>query len=222
MIQTTLLPALLAMAAPEPLTLPSYPAIEPSLLLTPRADDDADVFSYSYIEVGATRYEVDYLDDEADTYYGEVSLELFKFLNIFLGYENQSFDFDNLDSDIWSLGAGVHFSVAPKLDLTADLAWLVNSLDGDTIDDDTDSFQLRAGARWMLLHSAALGLEVFGRGVALSQDENIDDIDVDADNTLLGFDVGVRAHIVGRFSIAVEYSDLEDSDQVGLSARFSF
>lgn len=216
MIHSTLLPALLAMGATEPLALPTYSPLEPSTAIAPRATDE-DVFSYGYIEVGATRFDVEELDDEADTYYGEVSIELFNLLNIFLGYENQSFDFDNLDSDIWTLGAGVHFSVAPKLDLTADLAWLVNSLDGDVIDEDTDSYQLRAGARWMLLHRDAFGLEAFGRGVALSQDD-----DVYEDDMLVGFDVGLRAHFAKRFSVAAEYSDLEDNDQVGLSARFSF
>ena len=50
----------------------------------------------------------------------ETMQELFKILNIFFGYENYSFDFDNLDSDLWTLGAGVHFSVLRKLDLTGD------------------------------------------------------------------------------------------------------
>ena len=45
MIHTTLLPALLAMGAPEPLTLAAYATLEPSVLLAPRADDE-DVFSY--------------------------------------------------------------------------------------------------------------------------------------------------------------------------------
>jgi hypothetical protein len=139
------------------------------------------------------------------------------FLNIFFGYENYSFDFDNLDSDLWTLGAGVHFSVLPKLDLTGDLAWIVNSLDGDTIDEDSDEVQLRVGARWMLLHSAALGLEAFGRAVAITRDEDIYD-----DDSATGFDVGLRVHIAKRFSVAAEYSELEDDDQVGLSARFSF
>jgi hypothetical protein len=187
----------------------------------PRADDDPDVFSYSYIEIGATELNVEdgMLDDEAETYFAEGSLELFEFLNIFLGYENQSFDVDNADTDIWTLGAGVHFSVLPQLDLTADLAWLLNSLDSDNFDEDTDAFQGRIGARWMLMHRESFGLEAFGRVVGISRDdiEGLTD-----DETLVGFDVGLRVHFLDHFSIAGEYSDLEDNDQLGLSARFSF
>jgi hypothetical protein len=216
MIHSTLLPALLAMGATEPLALPTSATLEPTLSPAPRADDE-DVFSYSYIEVGATRFDVEELDDEADTYYGEVSIEFLKFLNVFFGYENYSFDFDNLDSDLWTLGAGVHFSVLPKLDLTGDLAWIVNSLDGDTIDEDSDEVQLRIGARWMFLHGEAFGLEAFGRAVGVTRDEDIYD-----DDNATGFDLGLRVHIAKRFSVAAEYSELEDDDQVGLSARFSF
>lgn len=219
MIHSTLLPALLAMGAAEPLTSPTYPALEPSTVPASRAaaDDDGDVFSYGYIEVGATRFDVDNIDDEADTYYGEVSIELLNLLNIFFGYENYSFDFDNLESDLWTLGAGVHFSVLPKLDLTGDVAWLANSLDGDTIDEDSDEFQLRIGARWMFLHGEAFGLEAFGRGVGVTRDEDVYD-----DDNAVGFDVGLRVHFLKRFSVAAEYSELEDDDQVGVSARFSF
>ena len=162
-------------------------------------------------------YDAEEFDDDADTYYGEVSIEVFNILNIFLGYENASFDFDNLESDLWTLGAGVHFSVLPKLDLTGDLAWLATSLDGDNIDEDTDEFQLRVGARWMLLHRESFGLEAFGRAVGVSRDE-----DIYVDDNATGFDLGLRVHFLQRFSIAGEYSELEDDDQVGLSARFSF
>jgi hypothetical protein len=216
MIHTTLLPALLAMGAPEPLALSTYATLEPSVLLAPRADDE-DVFSYSYIEVGFASYDPEQFDDQADTYFGEVSIELFKILNIFLGYENLSYDFDNLESDLWTLGAGLHFSVLPKLDLTGDLAWLANSLDGDNIDEDSDEFQLRVGARWMLMYRESFGLEAFGRAVGVTRDEDIYD-----DDNAVGFDLGLRVHFLERFSVAGEYSELEDDVQVAFSARFSF
>jgi len=216
MIHTTLLPALLAMGAAEPLAFSPYATLEPSVLLVPRADDE-DVFSYSYIEVGATRFDVEELDDEADTYYGEVSIELFKILNIFLGYENYSFDIDNLETDLFTLGAGVHFSILPKLDLTGDLAWLANSLDGDNIDEDTDEYQARIGARWMFMHRESFGLEAFGRLVGISRDDDVYD-----DDNATGYDLGLRLHFAKRFSVAGEYSKIEDDDQAGLSARFSF
>ena len=60
------LPSLLA----EPLTLSAAPA--------PRDEDGVWDFSYTYIELGATRFDLEDLDDEADNYYGEASLGLFE------------------------------------------------------------------------------------------------------------------------------------------------
>jgi hypothetical protein len=215
MIHTTLLPALLAMGATEPVASSTYAALEPSTALSPRADDEEDVFSYSYIEIGATSYDAEDFDDEADTYNAELSLQVFRIFNIFLGYE--TLDFDNLDVDLWTLGAGVHFSILPKLDLTGDLAWIGSSLDGDLIDEDTNDIQLRLGARWMLLHRESWGLEAFGRAVGISRDDDVYD-----DDNVTGFDLGARLHFAKRFSVAAEYSMLEDDDQLGFSARFSF
>jgi hypothetical protein len=221
MIHSTLLPALLAMGAGEPLASTTYPAIEPSTLLIPQDTDEEDIFSYSYIEIGATSYDAESLgdeefDDEADAFNAELSLEIFRIFNVFLGYE--TLDFDNLDVDFWTLGAGVHFSVLPKLDLTGDIAWISTALDGgDNFDEDTSDIQARIGARWMLLLRESWGLEAFGRVTSLTRDDDIYD-----DDNFVGFDLGARLHFAKRFSVAGEYSAIEDDDQVGFSARFSF
>lgn len=69
----------------------------------------------------------------------------------------------------------------------------------------------------MLLHRESWGLEAFGRAVGITRDDDIYD-----DDNVVGFDLGARLHFARRFSVAAEYSMLEDDDQVGVSARFSF
>lgn len=222
MLHALLLPALLPLPALEPVSV----SVEPqaiTLLTTaslpsslPRADDEA-TFSYSYIEVGATRFDVENLQEDADTYYAEASLGLFGFLNLFANYENLSLDFDNVDTDIWRLGAGVHFSVAPRLDLTGDVAWLFSQLDSDTRSEDTNGSQVRVGARCMVLDADAIGLELFGRGIAINLDDSFY-----SDNSSTGFDAGLRVHFLGSLSVAGAYTKIENDDSAGVSVRFSF
>lgn len=221
MLHATLLPSLLLLPT-SPLA-PAAPGLglEPIAPLSfaptgmPRQEDEP-TFQYSYLEVGATRFDAENFDDEADTYYGEVSFDIFHLVNVFLGYENLSTDFQNLDTDVFRLGAGAHFAVTEFLDLTGDVAWLYSKLDSDTLDEDSNGTQLRVGGRWMVLRTDALGLEVFGRGVSV----NIDD-SFYSDDSATGFDAGLRVHL-GAFSVAGQYSKIEDDDSVGLALRLSF
>jgi len=233
MLHTILLPALmpsfsLAPAMPATPTEPAYAAalVEPPLAAgalsatatgtVPRRDDDS-TFSYSYIEIGATRFDAEDIDDEADTYYGEVSFDLFNLVNLFVNYENLSIDVDNFDTDIWRLGVGVHFSTTEFLDLTADLAWLFSKIDSDTIDDDSNGTQVRIGARWMVLDAQAAALELFGRAIAINLDDSIY-----SDDSSTGFDAGARVHFLGSLSVAGSYTKIENDDAIGLGLRVSF
>ncbi|MBI1382134.1 MAG: hypothetical protein GC161_13745 [Planctomycetaceae bacterium] len=180
-------------------------------------DSDNSRFRYSYIEVGATRFDTENLDDEADTYFAEVSFDILNLVNVFGGYENFSADVDNTDTDLWHLGAGVHFSVHEDLDLTGDVAWLFSQIDSDTIDEDSNGTRVRLGARWMALDTDPVDLELFGHGIALNLDDSFY-----SDDSLIGFDAGLRVHLVEYLSVAATYTQLEDDDAVGVSARFQF
>ncbi len=220
---TLLLPSLLAMAPAEPASTATVTlAVEPAAALTlpaaaPVRSSDEHTFSYSYLEVGATRFDVENLEEDADTYFGEVSFDIFHLVNVFLGYENFSVDFGNLDTDIWRLGAGVHFSLGDRFDLTGDVAWLFSKIDSDTLDEDSNGTQVRIGGRFMLLDSDALGLELFGRGIAINLDDSFY-----SENSATGFDAGVRVHVLGNLSVAGAYTKIEDDDALGLSVRLSF
>ncbi len=178
---------------------------------------DSSPFRYSYVEIGATQFDTDDIDDEADTYYGEVSFEILNLINVFGGYENFSTNFDNTDTDIWTLGAGAHFSARQDVDLTADIAWLFSQIDSDTLDEDSNGARVRAGLRWMALDADAVDLELFGRGIYLNLEDSIY-----SDDDLWGFDAGLRVHFIEYLSVAGTYTKLEDNDSIGVSARFSF
>jgi hypothetical protein len=174
-------------------------------------------FSYTFVEIGARRFNLDEIDDTADTYFGKASLGLFDFLYLFLGYENLSTDFENADTDLWQLGAGVHFDVAPRLDLTADIAWLRSDLSSDSFDETSNGHQLRAGARWMPIPFASGGLEIEGHGIWVDLDDSYL-----SDNSVLGFDIGARLHFLKFLSVGAYYEMLDKDDSASINARFSF
>lgn len=202
----------------EPLVGPLSAATAPAVPAVPAAEGDASRFSYSYIEAGATRLDLDAIDDEADTYYLRASIALLKFLYVLGGYENQSTDFDNADSDVWSLGVGAHFAVNPKLDIHGDVSWLYNDIDSDGFDDSSSGALGRIAARWMPFDIAGGGgVEFHGGALWVEADDTFL-----SDDSVLGFEIGARWHIVQAISIDATYTQLEDDDQIGLSARFSF
>ncbi len=176
-------------------------------------------FSYTYFEIGATQYNVDEIDDEADIYYGKASLGLFKFLYIFGAYENQSSDFENTDTDIIRLGAGAHFGITPKLDLVGDIAWVWADMSSDLaeLDDTTDGVDVHLGARWMPIGWDRGGLEIHGGGVYVNRDKAFA-----SDDELTGFEIGTKAHFLKMFSVGAVYTMLEDDDSAGINARVSF
>jgi hypothetical protein len=216
------LPVLPPVATPEAATGPSIPSLlaEPLTLAPASAapDEDRDWdFSYTYVELGAARFDVDQIDDEADIYYGEASLSLLDILYVFLGYENSSIDFNNTDTDLWRLGAGVHLDVLRRLDLIGDITLLYSDLSSDVGDESSTGYQLRAGGRWMALPFGDGGLELQGRLLWISLDESFL-----SDDGQVGFDLGARVHFLGHLSVGLVYMLLEEDDSASLNARFSF
>lgn len=175
-------------------------------------------FSYTYIEAGATRLDLDTIDDEADTYYGRVSFGLFGFLYLLGGYENQSIDFQNTDTDIWSLGLGAHFPLTEKLDIHGDVSWLYNEIDSDVFDDSSSGALTRIAARWMPIgFGNGGGLELHGGALWVSADDTLL-----SDDDVLGYEAGLRVHVIKALSLDATYTDLDEDDQAAISARFSF
>ena len=195
-----------------------------STLLAPQsegvgpASDDASPFSYTFVEVGATKLDVDSANDEADVYYLRGSLALGVF-HVVASYANQDIDFQNTSADVLTLGAGAHFSLSPQLDLTGDVSWIYNDVSSDisSYDGSDSGFIVRAGPRWMPLDWDGGGLELNGEALYVDIDNRIA-----SDPEAWGWGAGARLHFLRLFSVGLNYSILEDDDEVSVNARVSF
>ncbi len=170
--------------------------------------------SYSYVELGAAKYDVDNVDEEADVYYGRASVELLEFLHIFGEYANQSFDIPSgdVDTDLITLGAGAHFTVMPRLSVYGEIGWLFTDSD---LDDDS-GYIIDGGARFMALPWDGGGLEINGEIGQYGLDN------FGSDDKPVYFEVGARAHFFDAFSVGLAYQKIEDDDQVLGNVRLSF
>jgi hypothetical protein len=211
----------LAPAEPTESLLAVQPAAEtlaPTLAAMPAQHEDGSHFSYTYIEVGASQYDVDDLDDEADSYYAAASLALGMF-HIIAGYENTEIDFGDSSSDILSLGAGAHFSLTPDLDIAGDISWLFSDVDSDIsgLDDSENGYVIRAGPRWMPWDWSGGGLELNGELMWIDLKNRIA-----SEDEAFGYGVGARVHFIELLSIGANYRIIEDDDVVAVNARVSF
>ena len=188
------------------------------------AGEDDPVFSYTYIEVGAARLDVDDFEDvgdEADIYYGRAQIGLFRYFYLLGGYENQAADFEDTSTDLIRLGVGAHYPVGSRVDLVGEVAWLWADIDSDLseIDDTNTGAEFRLGGRWMpvMWDDGDGGLEVHGGGVYVDLKDRIA-----SDDEAFGWEAGLRVHFLRMLSVGASYMMLEDDDQVGASVRVSF
>lgn len=215
-----------APAPASPTALPTSPLAEflnpappaTPTAVAPAAADDASLLSFTYIEVGAAKYDVDVIDDSVDIFYGRASLSLLEFLYVFGEYSNQSSDFQNTDSDLITLGAGAHFGLMPKLSVYGEIGVLFNDLSSDVpVDESETGYRGVAGARWMALPWDGGGLELNGLIGTLSLDNRLGSND---DPFIWG--AGARVHFIRHLSVGVNYEMVEDDDQVLGGVRWSF
>ncbi len=169
-------------------------------------------FSYTYLELGITQFDVDDVDDEADTYYARGSVGLFDFLYAFGQYENQDFDIEDGDRDLITVGAGAHFGILHNLDLIAEIGWLFTDSDFD----DDSGIVASGGARWMALPWTNGGLELNGE-IGYYGIDNFG-----SDDKPVYWEVGARFHFLTAFSVGAAYQKIEDDDQLIGNVRFSF
>jgi hypothetical protein len=175
-------------------------------------------FSYTYVELGLGKYDIDDFDEDSDTLYGRASLGLFNFLYVFLDYSNQSTDFEDTDTDMFGLGVGGHFDVSNRLNLVGEASWLSADVSSDlpNLDDKNDGWMAFAGARYMALPIGNGGLEVNG-GFRW-----IDVKGVFSDDEIGAWEAGARYHFNHLLSAGAKYQFLEDDGFWGIDARVSF
>jgi hypothetical protein len=192
--------------------------------IAPRAapfvlDKGKGPFSYTYVEVGAAKYDVDQINEKSDIYYGRASIAFLGFLYAFGEYQNQSNDFQNTDSDLIELGGGVHFNVMPTLDLFGEVGWLYNDVSSDlaSLDDTNQGYEAFGGARLMALPWDGGGLELNG-GIGYVDLNNR----LASDDAATEWEVGARVHFLKMLSVGATYAILKDDDYVTANFRVSF
>jgi hypothetical protein len=200
-----------ALAAFDP---PPASALDPALFL----GNDKEDFSYTYAQAGYTVTDLDELDDDAKGFAARGSLNLLHFFNLFVDYERQTTDFDDASADMYGLGVGAHLGLIPRLDFLAEVSWLYDKIDSDTIfDSDSDTGWMGyGGVRFMALPWEGGGLELDG-GFRF--------IDIDSllsDGTVSAWEVGARVHVLKLLSIGAAYTFLEDDHRIGVNVRVSF
>ncbi len=225
----SLLACALALTASLPANDPSDSFTTPALaeFLSPAAPpaatalegDKDSVLSYTYVELGVAQNDVDAFDEDVDIVYGRASLNLLGFFYVFAGYANQSTDFEDTDSDQYSLGVGAHFGVLPNLDLLAEISGLYNDVSSDSDEFDGSEFGSRvaAGARYLAIPWFSGGLELNGTLGHLNLDNQLG-----TDDDPFFWGLGVRAHFAKFLSVGVNYEQLEDDSVFLGSVRFSF
>ncbi len=207
------------LCVPAPLAEPWIPA---PVLPVAQEEQGGSLFSYTFVEVGASARDVDDLSgssDDVDIYYGRASLGVFDPLYLFAGYQNQATDFQNTDSDVYSLGVGAHAPLSTLIDLTGEIAWLYNDVSSDlsTLDDSSNGYQISAGLRWMPWSWAGGGIELDGGAIWVDIDNRLA-----SDDAGFGWGAGARLHFLRFLSIGGAYSIIEDDDQVIANVRLSF
>ena len=205
-------------------TLPESPIPAAVLSLAsraPQAPDEPQTFSYTFAEIGLYTLDVDDLgslgDEDVEAYYLRGSIGL-GFLHIVAGYENAEADIGDSATDTIRLGGGAHFELAPKLDLTGDIAWLFSDLssDLDQLDDSDHGYEVRAGLRFLPAEWENGGLELDGDFLY----RNVD-FALASDDEQTGFEAGARLHFVTHLSLGAFYRMLGDDESLGVNLRLS-
>jgi len=201
---------------PESVTIDPYlsaPVFAPEPL-----QDQGFEFSYTYIELGYGTTDVDDFDEESDTLYGRASLGLFDILYVFLDYQNSSTDFQDTDTDLFGLGAGVHLDISERFHALGEASWLSADVSSDlaNLDDSNDGWQAFAGGRYLLLPVNDGGLELNG-GFRW-----IDIKGLYSDDETGCWEAGARYHFGRLISLGAKYQFLEDDGFWGVDARVSF
>jgi hypothetical protein len=192
-------------------------------LAAPLPLDDSP-FSYTYLELGVTRLDVDDLgggglNEDVDTYYGRASLGLLGFFFGFVGYETQDADTTDLEADRIDLGVGAHFGLTPRLDLVGSVAWIYNDVSGSLggVSGSEGGYELELGARWMPIElGVGSGLELNGSGIWVDLDNALSSNTED-----VGARLGARVHFLKLASAGVDYTRFKDDDQFRLNLRLS-
>lgn len=169
-------------------------------------------FSYSWVDAGWARADVDDVDENGDGFFvrGSVGFGTSWFASA--GYRQVSFDSGGFDFDIdlVDIGFGGHLPLSTNIDGVARISYLDASADGpfgSSADD--EGYGISAGIRAL----AAPQLE-------LEASLEYTDFDEAGDST--GAKLGARYHFTSAWAAGIEVLLSDDRTDVGLYGRYSF
>lgn len=168
-----------------------------------------DGVSYNFVEGGYVHTEFDDLniDGNGIGLHGEVAFT--GNVHGFASYSKTDFDLD-INADQYEIGAGVNWTLAPKLDIVGQLGYIGVKLDAPGLGGFDDSgVELRAQLRSRLSEM----FELHG-GLAYA---NLDDA---GDGTTA--ELGARFYVNKMFAIGADASFDSDGTTLLLGARFDF
>ncbi|MBV6417338.1 MAG: hypothetical protein CMLOHMNK_01999 [Steroidobacteraceae bacterium] len=169
-------------------------------------------FSYSWVDAGWARADVDGVDENGDGFFLRGSVGFGTSWFAAAGYRQVSFDaggFD-VDVDLVDVGLGGHMPLSDRIDGVARISYLDVSADGpfgSSADD--NGYGLSVGIRAL----AAPQLE-------LEASLEYTDFDEAGDST--GAKLGARYHFNPAWAAGIEVLLSDDQTDVGLYGRYSF
>lgn len=168
-----------------------------------------EAISYSYLEGGYVRTELDDVDVNGDGPGVRGSYAFTKNVHGFAAYSSQDFDFD-ISAEQWAFGAGVNFSLAERLDVVGTLAYTGFKVDAPGISS-VDDTGVEIGAE--LRGRVNNALELHG-GVAYT---NFNDGGDDTTGN-----IGARVYLTKMFALGADASFNQDGKTWMLGARLDF
>lgn len=207
-----------------PLLLPDLAAASiPQAGTTPSATSQS-AFSYSYLQVGFSRTDIDGFDDDADgfSFLGSYSVSPQFFAFAGAGFSSVGVYIvdlgsgtiigeDDLESTTIQAGFGFHQAIAVRTDFVADFAIGRVEADVNAIDysDSTTIWAIEAGLRHMLVDQLELN------GALVFHDGN----DVDSE---FGAALGARFYATPQLSVGLGFAAFDESNSLGLSLRYQW
>jgi hypothetical protein len=168
-----------------------------------------EAISYSYLEGGYVRSELDDLDVDGNGFGVRGSYGFTKNFHGFASFLDQDFDFD-INAQQFEIGAGVNFSLSPKLDIVGTLGYVGVNLDAPGLPDLDDS---GVGAGAELRGRVNEALELHGGLSYVNLNDSGDDT---------SGNIGARIYVTKLFALGADASFNSDGTTWMLGARVDF
>jgi len=163
--------------------------------------------SYSYVEGGYVRTDIDGLGKDADGFLVRGSIELPHDFFLFASYVDQGVY--GADIKQYGVGAGYAWSMTDTTDLYGKVGYAKAEADAYDFGLDDDGYSLGIGIRSMVTKNVELEASV----------SYADYSDLGDDTT---FGVGARWHFTANFAVGIEAQVADDATTYGIGLRWSF